>query len=54
MVSLFTPGGVWREYMEDGGQTVRVFQDDGIHLSVAGAKIAARVVIRALEKRKIV
>jgi hypothetical protein len=54
MVSLFTPGGVWREYMPYRGKSVRVFQDDGIHLSVAGAKIAAEFVIRALSKRGII
>ena len=41
LVKIFTPGNRFRSSIN--GQTVR--QGDGIHLNVAGAKIAARTVI---------
>ena len=44
LVKIFTPGNRFRSSMN--GQTVR--QSDGIHLNVAGAKIAARAVIRRM------
>lgn len=50
MVSVFTPGMVWRERMADRGKVVRVFQDDGIHLTTTGQQIASRIVVRALER----
>lgn len=50
MVSLFTPGGIYRDSMPYHGHMVRVRQSDGIHLSGAGANIAANFVIDELEK----
>jgi lysophospholipase L1-like esterase len=50
MAALFTPGGVYREYMTDRGASVRVRQADGIHLSTAGAAIAVRAVVAQLER----
>jgi lysophospholipase L1-like esterase len=44
LVKVFTPGGRYRSSM--GGRTVR--QSDGVHLSTAGASIAAGQVIRRL------
>ena len=45
---VFTPGMRFRESMEYRGRTVDVRETDGIHLSVAGARIAAAMVIEAL------
>ena len=50
MAALFTPGGVYREYMTDRGRRVRVRQADGVHLSAAGAAIAVRAVVAQLER----
>ena len=50
MAALFTPGGVYREYMTDRGVRVRVRQADGVHLSTAGASIAVRAVLAQLER----
>ena len=50
MAALFTPGGVYRTYMTDGGVRVRVRQADGVHLSAAGAAIAVRAVRAQLER----
>jgi lysophospholipase L1-like esterase len=44
LVPVFTPGEVYRASI--GGQVVR--QADGIHLNVAGAKIAAAMIVKAL------
>jgi hypothetical protein len=44
LVKIFTPGGRYRASIN--GHTVR--QEDGIHLNVAGAAIAAREIIRRL------
>jgi lysophospholipase L1-like esterase len=48
MGKVFTPGGVFRKTMTYGGRTVTVRQPDGIHLSTAGASIAATVIINRL------
>jgi lysophospholipase L1-like esterase len=45
---LFTPGGRFRTRMRIGGRLVTVRQGDGVHLSVAGAAIAAAAVVRAM------
>ena len=45
---VFTPRGRYRETMRWKGRTVVVRQDDGIHLSPAGADIAATLVEDAL------
>jgi lysophospholipase L1-like esterase len=46
---LFTPGFRYRAMMRVGGRSVRVRAADGVHLSLAGASIAASAVIRALK-----
>jgi hypothetical protein len=46
--NVFTPGGRYRDSMMIDGKLVRVRQRDGVHLSTAGAKLAARVVVAAL------
>jgi hypothetical protein len=51
MVTLLTPNGEYRETMPYRGREVRVRQGDGIHLSVAGQRIAGEFVIRAMERR---
>jgi lysophospholipase L1-like esterase len=50
MNALFTPGDVYRDTMIDHGAPVRVRQADGVHLSAAGAAIAARAVVARLER----
>jgi lysophospholipase L1-like esterase len=50
---VFTPGGRYRDTMRIGGRRVRVRQRDGVHLSVAGAALAARVVVRTLRAERI-
>jgi lysophospholipase L1-like esterase len=50
MSAVFTPGGVYRDTMTYKGQVVRVRQQDGIHLSNAGARIAADVVVDQLRR----
>jgi hypothetical protein len=44
LVPVFTPHGVFRSSIH--GRVVR--QADGIHLNVAGARIAARLIVRRL------
>jgi hypothetical protein len=44
LVPVFTPGGVFRSSIH--GRVVR--QADGIHLNVAGARIAARLILRRI------
>jgi lysophospholipase L1-like esterase len=46
--AVFTPGGHFRQTMTWHGKRVSVRQADGVHLSVAGARIAAEVVIRRM------
>ena len=41
---VFTPGGRFRQSMMWHGQRVSVRQDDGVHLSTAGTRIAAEVI----------
>jgi lysophospholipase L1-like esterase len=43
---IFTPGGEFRTHM--GDPPVKVRTSDGIHLTAAGTRIAARAVVRAL------
>ncbi|MEA2401087.1 MAG: uncharacterized protein QOK00_1490 [Thermoleophilaceae bacterium] len=47
---VFTPGGRYRSSMTIDGKRVRVRQDDGVHLNTAGAALAARLVIEAMER----
>jgi len=48
LVPVFTPGGRFRQHVTFRGRTVNARQDDGIHLSVAGASIAATLLIDRL------
>ena len=50
VAEIFTPGGVYRDAMTVRGRSVRVREADGVHLSPAGASIAARAVIEQLER----
>ncbi len=47
---LFTPGGRYRDAIKIDGRRVRVRQRDGVHLNTTGAELAARVVIGALRR----
>jgi hypothetical protein len=47
---IFTPGGRYRDTMRSRGRVRRVREQDGAHLSLAGARIAADAVIAALER----
>jgi hypothetical protein len=48
---IFTPGGRYRDTMRYRGRVRRVREQDGGHLSLAGARIAADYVIAALQRR---
>jgi hypothetical protein len=48
--NVFTPRGRYRRSMRIDGKLVRVRQRDGVHLSTPGAELAARVVVRALRR----
>jgi hypothetical protein len=50
---FFTPRGHYRDVMRYHGRTVRVRQSDGIHLSPAGASIAAGLVARRIRKDRV-
>ncbi|MBA3262755.1 MAG: DUF459 domain-containing protein [Thermoleophilaceae bacterium] len=47
---VFTPGGRFRSSMEIDGKRVRVRQSDGVHLNTTGAALAARLVMSALRR----
>jgi len=47
---VFTPGGRYRKSMRIDGRRVRVRQRDGVHLSTTGAELAARLVVGALRR----
>jgi lysophospholipase L1-like esterase len=47
---VFTPGGRFRKSMLVGGKRVRVRQSDGVHLNTTGAALAARLVVAALRR----
>jgi hypothetical protein len=47
---LLTPGDQYRDAMPIGGRSVRVRAADGIHLSVAGARHVAGVVVATLRR----
>jgi hypothetical protein len=47
MDELFSPDG-YREVIRYEGRDVRVREPDGVHLNIAGAEIAARVVVEAI------
>jgi len=50
---VFTPGGRYRATMRIGHRNVRVRQGDGVHLSTAGASLAASIVIHTLRAERI-
>ena len=50
----FTPGGTFREFMRAGGRVRRVRQADGVHLTAAGASLAADLVVRVLRRERVV
>ena len=53
MGRVFTPSGHFQQTIVRGGHRVSVRQADGIHLNVAGARIAARVVVRRMRADKL-
>lgn len=50
MGAVFTPRGRFQQTIVRGGRRVSVRQADGIHLNVAGARIAAQVVVRRMRR----
>jgi hypothetical protein len=48
LAKVFTPGGRFRQQIRFRGTTVDARQPDGVHLSVAGASIAATLVVDRL------
>jgi hypothetical protein len=50
MDQVFTPDG-HREVMPYRGRNVRIFRTDGVHLTITGTAIAARLVADALRRR---
>ncbi len=50
MGAIFTPRGRFQQTIVRGGRRISVRQSDGIHLNVAGARIAARVVVRRMRR----
>jgi hypothetical protein len=53
MGAIFTPSGHFQQTIKRGGHRVSVRQSDGIHLNVAGARIAARYVVRRMHRDKL-
>jgi hypothetical protein len=47
---IFTPGGEYRDTITYKGREVRVREQDGLHLSLAGARIAADYVLALLRE----
>ena len=45
---VFTPGGRYRSHIRWRGRRVKARQEDGVHLSTAGASIAASLVVRRI------
>ena len=50
MGAVFTPRGRFQQTIVRGGRRISVRQADGIHLNVAGARIAAHVVLRHMRR----
>jgi hypothetical protein len=48
--ATFTPGYRFRQAITRHGRAVSVRQDDGVHLNVAGARIAAGLIIRQMRR----
>ena len=53
IAKVFTPGGVFRRSMRFRGRHVTVRQGDGVHLSTAGASIAATLIIDRLRADRV-
>ena len=49
LVPVFTPGGEFRRHVRFRGRRVNARQDDGVHLSTAGAAIAATLLVDRLK-----
>jgi hypothetical protein len=47
---VFTPGGRYRRSMRIDGKRVSVRQSDGVHLNATGAGLAARLVVAAIRR----
>jgi hypothetical protein len=50
MGRVFTPSGHFQQTIVRNGRRTSVRQADGIHLNVAGARIAARIVVRRMRR----
>jgi hypothetical protein len=50
MGAVFTPSGRFQQTIVRDGRRISVRQADGIHLNVAGARIAARIVVRHMRR----
>jgi lysophospholipase L1-like esterase len=48
LVPVFTPGGRFRQTIRFAGRTINARQSDGVHLSTAGASVAATLVMNRL------
>jgi len=48
LVPVFTPGGEFRQTITFRGHTIDARQPDGVHLSIAGASVAASLVVDRL------
>ena len=48
LVKTFTPGGRFRQHIRFRGRTINARQADGVHLSVAGASVAATLLVDRL------
>lgn len=48
LVKVFTPGGRFRQFIRFRGKTIDARQGDGVHLSTAGASVAATLLIDRL------
>jgi hypothetical protein len=53
MGAVFTPRGHFQQTIVRAGRRISVRQADGIHLNVAGARIAASVVVRRMRRDKL-
>ena len=50
MGAVFTPSGRFQQTIRRHGRRISVRQADGIHLNVAGARIATEVVVRRMRR----
>jgi hypothetical protein len=53
MGAVFTPSGHFQQTIVHNGHRVSVRQGDGIHLNIAGARIAAQVVVSEMRRDKL-